>query len=91
MLVVAADTQTAEGVYEDFITLTSEEDCAFFPPWETLPTDIIDPAEDIVSERLNLLTRIVSGYKSLKLSLPQYAHFCRLSHLVNHWKVRNYM
>lgn len=67
MLVVTADTQTAEGVYEDFITLSSEDDCAFFPPWETLPTDIIDPAEDIVSERLNLLARIVSGKQAPKI------------------------
>ncbi len=59
ILVVCPDSQSAEEVLEDFITLYSEENVYYFPPWETLPTDIIDPAEDIVSERLKLLTKIV--------------------------------
>ncbi len=58
ILVVTPDSQSAEEALEDFITLSSEESVYFFPPWETLPTDIIDPAEDIVSERLKLLTKI---------------------------------
>ncbi len=61
LLIVASDNHGAEDIYEDFITFSSEERCAFFPPWETRPTDIIDPAEDIVSERLHLLSRIISG------------------------------
>ncbi len=67
LLVIASDNHGAEEIYEDFITFTSEEDCAFFPSWETLPTDFIDPAEDIVSERLHLLTRIVSGKQTPKI------------------------
>ena len=67
LLVIASDNHGAEEIYEDFITFTSEEDCAFFPPWETLPTDFIDPAEDIVSERLHLLTRIISGKQVPKI------------------------
>lgn len=67
LLIIASDNHTAEEIYEDFITLSSEEDCAFFPPWETLPTDIIDPAEDIVSERLHLLNRIISGKQLPKI------------------------
>ncbi len=66
LLVIAPDNHSAEEIYEDFITLSSEEECAFFPHWETLPTDFIDPAEDIVSERLHLLTRILSGNQSPK-------------------------
>lgn len=57
-LIVAPDSQSAEELLEDFFTLSSEDNVYYFPPWETLPTDIIDPAEDIVSERLKLLTRI---------------------------------
>ncbi|HPP58265.1 MAG TPA: transcription-repair coupling factor [Candidatus Hydrogenedens sp.] len=67
LFIIAPDNQSAEDIYEDFVTLSSEETCALFPPWETMPTDIIDPAEDIVSERLHLLTRIISGKQKPKI------------------------
>ncbi|MCX8064465.1 MAG: transcription-repair coupling factor [Candidatus Hydrogenedentes bacterium] len=81
-LIVAPDSQSAEEILEDFITLSSEESVYYFPPWETLPTDIIDPAEDIVSERLKLLTMVsekdnfppftVTSIRSLLQAVPSW-------------------
>jgi transcription-repair coupling factor (superfamily II helicase) len=38
--------------------LNSEQELLFFPDWETLPYDQFSPHQDIISERLNTISRI---------------------------------
>jgi transcription-repair coupling factor (superfamily II helicase) len=57
--VLTADRAEAEAVFEDLATFAGEERVVSFPAWEVLPTDAMDPADDIVAERMNTLKRLV--------------------------------
>ena len=48
----------AEGVFEDLVTFLGEARCALFPAWEVLPSDTMQPADDIVAERMDTLMRL---------------------------------
>jgi transcription-repair coupling factor (superfamily II helicase) len=48
----------AEGVHDDFCTFAGEDESVLFPAWEVLPSDTMNPADDIVAERMNTLKRL---------------------------------
>ncbi len=58
MLVVTPGRIEAEGVYEDLCTFAGQDACALLPAWEVLPNDVMDPADDIVAERMDALMRL---------------------------------
>ncbi|MBX7258537.1 MAG: transcription-repair coupling factor [Candidatus Hydrogenedentes bacterium] len=64
LLIIAAGRIESEGVYEDLLTFEKPERCALFPAWETLPSDNMAPADDIVAERMNTLMNLMSAMDS---------------------------
>ncbi|MBW7862907.1 MAG: transcription-repair coupling factor [Candidatus Hydrogenedentes bacterium] len=62
LLIVAPGRVEAEAVHDDLVTFSGEERCALFPAWEVLPTDSMNPADDIVAERMNTLKRILAAF-----------------------------
>ena len=61
-----ADTQRLEGELAFF---APELRIAVFPDWETLPYDTFSPHQDLISERLATLWRILQTHKSDELDL----------------------
>ena len=61
LLVVAPTRVEAEAIHDDLVTFAGEDGAALFPAWEVLPTDTMDPADDIVAERMNTLTRLAKA------------------------------
>lgn len=60
-LVVAPDTSSADRFAEELDFFVHDDDgleLMRFPDWETLPYDTFSPHQDIVSERLAVLTRL---------------------------------
>lgn len=60
-VVVAPDTSTAERFAEELsFFLSGDEDVTSlrFPDWETLPYDVFSPHQDIVSERLSVMSTL---------------------------------
>ncbi len=51
----------SEGLHEDLCTFTGPERAFLFPAWETLPTDAMEPADDIVAERLSTLQALAAA------------------------------
>ena len=49
----------AEAAHEDLATFTDLARCVLLPAWEVLPTDAMQPADDIVAERMNTLNAMV--------------------------------
>jgi transcription-repair coupling factor (superfamily II helicase) len=58
LLVLTPSRIEAENVIEDLATFAGSDRCALFPAWEVLPTDAMDPADDIVAERMETLKRL---------------------------------
>ena len=61
MLFLCAGRIEAEAVYEDLATFAGEERVALFPAWEVLPSDTMNPSDDIVAERLDTLRRLATA------------------------------
>lgn len=73
LLIVTASGSDADSVFDDLVTLYGPERCALLPAWEVLPTDMMDPADDIVAERMDTLMRLASqekGQKPLRVVAP---------------------
>lgn len=67
----------AEAIYDDLCTFVGEDNAALFPAWEVLPSDTMDPADDIVAERMNALQRLTEATEkgtALHLVLPVRAY-----------------
>ena len=64
LLIAAPGRAEADAVYEDLCSFLPEELCLSFPAWEVRPTDAMNPADDIVAERLNVLTRLSDAFES---------------------------
>jgi transcription-repair coupling factor (superfamily II helicase) len=63
----------AEAVYDDLCTFAGEERVALFPAWEVLPSDTMNPSDDIVAERLDTMRRLATALEdgeALFLVLP---------------------
>ncbi len=58
LLIAAPGRSEADAIYEDLCTFLPEELCLSFPAWEVLPTDVMEPADDIVAERMHVLMRL---------------------------------
>ena len=65
LLVIAPDSLFASCLMEAFQFFNKEEaQCIMtFPDWETLPYDYFSPHQDIVSERLSTLFRLITAHK----------------------------
>ena len=59
IVVLTGDSQTASRLKEALrFYLDGEVDILSFPDWETLPYDRLSPYQDIISDRLSVLTRL---------------------------------
>lgn len=59
-LVVCADAQDSQRLLDEWAFLAPSLRCALFPDWETLPYDHFSPHQDLISERLSTLWRLIS-------------------------------
>lgn len=58
LLILAPGRIEAEHIQNDLATFVGEDNTALFPSWEVLPTDSMNPADDIVAERMDTLKRL---------------------------------
>lgn len=54
--VICAEGFDARGLSSELFSLAPMTACRYFPDWETLPYDQLSPHQDIVSQRLQLLS-----------------------------------
>src|SRR5574344_169702 len=59
-LVITSGAQEAITLEQDLSYLLGSDNVIFFPDWETLPYDTLSPYQDIVSKRLEILSRLPS-------------------------------
>ncbi|MCF6284560.1 MAG: hypothetical protein L3K26_05165, partial [Candidatus Hydrogenedentes bacterium] len=64
LLFITAGRLEAEGIHDDLCTFSDEDQTALFPAWEVLPSDTMNPADDIVAERMNTLKRLSAARDS---------------------------
>jgi transcription-repair coupling factor (superfamily II helicase) len=57
--IVTADANDARRLLDEFAFFAPQLRCALFPDWETLPYDSFSPHQDLISERLATLWRIL--------------------------------
>jgi len=57
--IVTADANDAQRLLEEVAFFAPQLRCALFPDWETLPYDTFSPHQDLISERLATLWRIL--------------------------------
>lgn len=57
--IVTADATDAQRLIDELAFFAPELRCALFPDWETLPYDQFSPHQDLISERLATLWRIL--------------------------------
>ncbi len=65
VLVVTADSQSAQRLETELAVFAGDLDVLAFPDWETLPYDLFSPHQDIVSQRLATLYRLPSRRRGL--------------------------
>jgi len=61
VLIVTPGRSDAEAIYDDLCTFAGEDKAALLPAWEVLPTDIMNPSDDIVAERMNTMKRLAAA------------------------------
>ncbi|MGE4241391.1 transcription-repair coupling factor [Ramlibacter sp.] len=59
--IVTSDANDAQRLLEEIAFFAPDVRCALFPDWETLPYDQFSPHQDLISERLATLWRILQG------------------------------
>jgi transcription-repair coupling factor (superfamily II helicase) len=57
--IVTADANDAQRLLDELALFAPQLRCALFPDWETLPYDTFSPHQDLISERLATLWRIL--------------------------------
>ncbi|HEU4457803.1 MAG TPA: transcription-repair coupling factor [Methylibium sp.] len=80
--IVVADPADAQRLPEELAFFAPGLRCAVFPDWETLPYDSFSPHQDLISERLATLWRILQAPKSRDLDvvlLPATTALVRLA------------
>ncbi|MBI2423702.1 MAG: transcription-repair coupling factor [Candidatus Hydrogenedentes bacterium] len=82
LLIVTASRIDAEAIYDDLCTFAGEEDTVLFPAWEVLPTDTMNPADDVVAERLNTLEQLAMSLKEGKAKYAVLPLRALLQHVV---------
>ena len=66
LLYITAGRIQSEDAYEDLITFAQHLECVHVPAWEVLPTDTMEPTDDIVAERMNGLNALIKAQESDK-------------------------
>jgi len=61
LVLITASRVEADAIFDDLSTFTDPDRCALFPAWEVLPSDAMEPSDDIVAERMNALVRLASA------------------------------
>ena len=59
--IVTADATDAQRLLDEIAFFEPGLRCALFPDWETLPYDSFSPHQDLISERLATLWRLLGG------------------------------
>lgn len=59
LVYVGSGRMEAEDAYEDMQTFAASLECVHLPAWEVLPTDTMNPTDDIVAERMNGLNALM--------------------------------
>jgi transcription-repair coupling factor (superfamily II helicase) len=54
----------AEDAHEDMVTFAEDLECIHVPAWEVLPSDTMEPTDDIVAERMNGLNALIQARDS---------------------------
>lgn len=69
-LLVAPDNLAAAELLDElkFFLNNNEQEILLFPDWETLPYDRFSPHQDIISERLNTLSRLQQTTNAIVIS-----------------------
>ncbi len=70
LLYLTAGRIESESAMDDLCAFAGEDDCAVLPAWEVLPTDAMQPADDIVAERMTALQHMANA---LEDETPIYA------------------
>jgi transcription-repair coupling factor (superfamily II helicase) len=65
--IVTADANDAQRLLDEIAFFAPQLRCALFPDWETLPYDQFSPHQDLISERLATLWRILQREADLVL------------------------
>ena len=64
LLYITAERMESEDALEDLTTFAETHTCIHMPAWEVLPTDTMDPTDDIVAERMNALNKLMKAQKA---------------------------
>ncbi|MCC6144471.1 MAG: DEAD/DEAH box helicase, partial [Candidatus Hydrogenedentes bacterium] len=64
ILCIAQGRVEAEAIHDDLATFLGEERALLLPAWETRPSDVRDPADDIIAERLDTLERLAKAVEA---------------------------
>jgi len=59
--VITADAFDTQRLFEEVPFFLKDARCVIFPDWETLPYDTFSPHQDLISERLSTLWRVLQG------------------------------
>ena len=70
LLYLTAGRIESEAALYDLCAFAGAEHCALLPAWEVLPTDAMQPADDIVAERMTALQHMANA---LEDGVPIYA------------------
>lgn len=70
LLYVSHGRIEAEAAHEDLATFAGPDRAVLLPAWEVLPTDAMKPADDVISERMDALSRLARARES---KTPVYA------------------
>ncbi|MDP7639692.1 MAG: CarD family transcriptional regulator, partial [Candidatus Hydrogenedentes bacterium] len=61
LLYLTAGRIESESALDDLCSFAGPERCAVLPAWEVLPTDAMQPADDIVAERMSALQHMANA------------------------------
>jgi transcription-repair coupling factor (superfamily II helicase) len=64
LLYITAGRMESEDALEVLVTFAESHTCIHMPAWEVLPTDTMDPTDDIVAERMNALNKLMKAQKA---------------------------
>jgi transcription-repair coupling factor (superfamily II helicase) len=70
LLYLTAGRIESESAMDDLCAFAGADECAVLPAWEVLPTDAMQPADDIVAERMTALQHMANA---LEDGVPIYA------------------
>ncbi len=63
LLILTAGRIEAESIFDDLTAFAGPDRALLLPSWEVLPSDAMDPSDDIVAERMNTLQHLASAFE----------------------------